>query len=142
MNHRRRQLKRPNRAGTSVVEFSIVAPLFFGTLFACIELCRALMATQCLEEAARSGCRLAVLSGATNDEIATEVQRILAPVGISTYTMNVQPANVAREERWTPVSVTITSSFANVSWLPLPKYFAGKTYTSSCTLPKEYSSSN
>ena len=135
-------LKRQNRLGAAVVEFSIVAPLFFGTVFASIELCRALMATHSLEEAARSGCRVAVLKGATTSEIDAEVRRILMPVGISTYTMQIQPANFAAEDRWTPISVTINTSFANISWLPIPTFFAGKTYTSSCTLPKEYSFEN
>ncbi|MEQ1827471.1 MAG: TadE/TadG family type IV pilus assembly protein [Pirellula sp.] len=131
-------LKRRHRPGVAFVEFAIVAPLFFGTVLASIELCRALMATHSLEEAARSGCRVAVLKGATTSEIDAEVRRILAPVGISNYTVQIQPENIAAEERWKPVSVTINTSFANISWLPLPKYFAAKMCTSSCTLPKEY----
>ena len=130
-------LKRENRLGVTVVEFAIVAPLFFGMVFASVEICRALMATQSLEEAARSGCRVAVLKGATASEVDAEVRRILAPAGISKYTMQIQPANIAAEERWTPISLTINTSFANISWLPLPEFFAGKTCTSSCTLPKE-----
>ncbi len=130
-------LKPKNRLGVATVEFAIVAPLFFALVFASVEMCRALMATQSLEEAARSGCRVAVLKGATVSEVDAEVRRILAPVGISTYTMQILPENIAAEERWKPVSVTINTSFANISWLPLPKFFAAKTCTSSCTLPKE-----
>jgi Flp pilus assembly protein TadG len=135
-------MKRKDRQGAAVVEFSFVAPLFFLILLAFFELCRALMVTNSMEEAARSGCRIAVLKGASNTEIEAEVSRFLAPMGISSYTLNVQPQNVAAEKRWTPVSVTINTSFANISWLPIPKYFGNKSYTSSCTLPKEYSNEN
>ena len=133
-------LIRQSRSGASAVEFSIIAPLLFVMVFGCVEFSRAFMATQSLEEAARSGCRVAVLRGATTNEIDTEVRRILAPVSICTYTMQIQPASIAMAERWTPVTVTITASFADLAWLPMPRFLGGKTYTSSCTLPKEYSS--
>jgi Flp pilus assembly protein TadG len=139
---KRSNLNRRNRLGAAVVEFAVVAPIFFMTLFASIELCRALMATHSLEEAARSACRVAVLKGATTSEIDAEVRRILSPVGITRYTMQIQPENIETEARWTPVSLTINTSFANISWLPLPGLLAAKTYTSTCTLPKEFSSEN
>jgi Flp pilus assembly protein TadG len=138
----RNNFNRRNRLGAAAVEFALVAPIFFGTVFASIELCRALMATHSLEEAARAACRVAVLKDSTTSEIDAEVRKILMPVGITTYTMQTHPANIAAENRWTPVSLTINTSFANVSWLPLPRLFATKTYTSTCTLPKEYPSQN
>ncbi len=122
-----------------MVEFAIVAPLLFLTVFASIEFGRALMATQSLDEAARSGCRIAVLRGTTTAQIEAEVQRLLAPAGISNYSVQVVPAGRAAAARWAPVSVNITASFGDMSWLPLPLFFSGKTYTASCTLPKEYS---
>lgn len=134
--------QRRNRLGVAAMEFAFVAPLIFGTLFASIEFCRSLMAAQSLEEAARSGCRVAVLKGATTSEVDAEVRRILSPVGISTYSLQIQPTNIAAEERWKPISVTINTSFSNITWLPMPKYFSSKMYTSSCTLPKEYPSGN
>ena len=75
----------------------------------------------------------------TTAEIDAEVQRILAPAGISTYSLQVTPANRGTAARWSPISVTITASFRDMSWLPLPIYFSGMSYTASCTLPKEYS---
>ncbi len=134
--------KRRNRFGAAVVEFAMVAPIFFATVFASVELCRALMAKHSLEEAARAACRVAMLKGATTSEVDAEVRRILTPAGISSYTMQIQPTNIAVEPRFAPISVTINTSFANISWLPLPKLFATKSCTSSCTLPKEYSSEN
>jgi Flp pilus assembly protein TadG len=140
--HNRRLQRDVNRRGATVVEFALVAPLFFATIFGSIEFGRSLMTTQSLEEAARSGCRVAVLQGATTSEIEAEVDRILGPVGISNYTIDVQPASIANAARWSPVSVTVSASFADMSWLPVPNIFSGKTYTSTCTLPKEYSPGN
>ena len=136
---RQRTWNRRNRHGTVVVEFAAVAPVLFLVIFACIEFGRALMAVQSLEEAARSGCRVAVLRGATTTEIEAEVDSILAPSGISVYTVQTQPINFATAERWASITVTVTASFDDMSWLPLPKYLSGQTYTASCTLPKEYS---
>lgn len=122
-----------------MVEFALVAPLLFTVVFGSIEFGRALLVTQSLEEAARSGCRVAVLRGATTSEVQAEVDRILGPAGISKYTLDVEPTSIVSAERWDPVTVTVTANFADMSWLPLPRFFSGRTYVSSCTLPKEYS---
>jgi Flp pilus assembly protein TadG len=122
------------------VEFAIIASLMFTIIFAGIEFGRALMVTHSLDEAARSGCRIAILRGATTADVEAEVQRFLAPSGISTHSVRVLPADLPTSARWTPVSVTVTASFEDVRWLSAFD-FGGKTYTASCTLPKEYSPS-
>jgi Flp pilus assembly protein TadG len=136
----RTKIKR-GRSGATTAEFAIVAPVLFLVVFGTIELGRALMATQSLEEAARSGCRIAVLRGVTDEDVQAEVRRILGPSGISTYSVEVLPANLTTAPRWSPVSVTVTATYNDMSWLPLPRYFGGKTYSASCVLPKEYSPS-
>lgn len=134
-----RSPSRYKRKGSTIVEFAVVSPLLFLLLFACIEFGRAMMAVQSLEEAARSGCRVAILRGATTSEVEAEVDRILAPSGIHQRTVDTQPINVASAERWAPVTVAVTAAFKSMSWLPLPRYMDGKTYTAECSLPKEYS---
>lgn len=121
------------------MEFALVAPLLFLTLVTTIEVARALMTTHSMEEAARSGCRVALLRGATTSQVEQEVDTILRPVGISTYTVQLQPMNPASAPRWSPLTVTVTATFDDMSWLPLLSFFNGKTYTATCTLPKEYS---
>ena len=130
--------KRSLRRGATVVEFAVVSPVLFLVLFGSIEFGRALMAVQCLEEASRAACRVAILRGATTAEIEAEADRILAPAGISTYTVERTPSSLTSAERWSPVKVEVTASFDNMSWLPMPRDFAGKTYSASCTMPKEY----
>jgi Flp pilus assembly protein TadG len=125
-----------------VVEFALVAPLLILTVISSIEIGRALMVTHSLEEAARSACRVAVLRDATQTLIGAEAERILGPVGVKTYSLTTEPISPATAARWTPVTVTVVASFDNMSWLPLPRLFSGKTYRATCTLPKEYSSTN
>ena len=128
------------RHGVVAVEFAAVAPVLFLIVFGSIEFGRAMMCVQALEESARSGCRVAILDGTTDAEIEAEVNRILTPSGILDYTIQTEPSNIATAEKWAPISVTVTSSFSHMSWLPLPGRLSEKTYTSSCTLPKEYTS--
>ncbi|MEN1681376.1 MAG: TadE family protein [Planctomycetota bacterium] len=136
-----RQRKPRDRARTGVVtvEFAAVAPVLFLLVLGTIETGRALMASHSLEEASRSGCRIAILKGATTQEIENDVRRILAPVGISAYSVQVQPAGYALADRWTPVTVSVSASFNDMCWLPLPRFITGKTYTASCTQAKEFS---
>ena len=131
-------ISKSKRAGTTVVEFAVVSPVLFLVIFASVEFGRALMAVQSLEEAARSGCRVAILRDATNSEIEDEVDRILGPAGINSRTVQVDPSSVVTADRWDPVTVSVTATFDSMSWLPLPRFFEGKSYTAECTLPKEY----
>ena len=120
------------------VEFAVIAPLLFLVILASVEFCRAMMVVQSLEEAARSGCRVAILNGTTAADIESEVDRILAPAGIEIYDVATQPVDITTAERFAPVSVSVSAAFENMSWVPLPNYLNGKTYQSTCTLPKEY----
>jgi len=56
---------RAGRRGVTTVEFAMIAGPLFLFILGNIEFGRALMAVNCLEEAARSGARVAILRGAT-----------------------------------------------------------------------------
>ena len=127
-----------SRRGLTSVEFSIVAVPVFLIVFGMIEFGRALMAVHALEEAARSGCRVAILRGANSSEVSGEVGRVLQPVNIGEYTISVDPTDVTSAPRWAPVSVSVEARFSDISWLPLPRYLGEQSYRSTCTLAKEY----
>lgn len=135
---RQRSTNRRRRTGTAAIEFAAVAPVVFLVVFACIEFGRALMAAQSLEEASRSGCRVAVLRGTTSADIQTEIDRVLGPSGITQYSLATTPADIVAAERWATVTVTINANFNDMTWLPLPRFVKDKNYTASCSLPKEY----
>jgi Flp pilus assembly protein TadG len=119
------------------VEFAFVAVPLFLFVFTILEFARAFMFADSLEEAARAGCRLAVVEGTTADDVTNEVDRLLDLAGISSYDVDVSPAAFSTMAQWEPVTVSVSGSFDNATWLPWSKFFEGKNFTASCTLPRE-----
>ncbi|MBT6440807.1 MAG: pilus assembly protein, partial [Alphaproteobacteria bacterium] len=62
----------PKRHGATIVEFAVVAPLLFFMIFLYIEFDRYILTVHAMKEAARVGCRVAILDGATLEEVETE----------------------------------------------------------------------
>jgi Flp pilus assembly protein TadG len=131
------RLRRRTRKGTSTIEFAIVAIPLFVLVMASIEFGRGMMAVQSLEEAARCGCRRAVLKGSTTADVEAEVTQMMNLVGISAYTTQIEPAALATVPQWNPVTVRVSANLGDVSWLPMPKYMSGLSYTASCVLARE-----
>ncbi|MCC7333665.1 MAG: pilus assembly protein [Pirellulaceae bacterium] len=140
---RRRQLLRSGRAarsqrlGTATVEFSLVAIPLFLIVMGSIEFGRGMMVVQAMEEAARCGCRTATLKGQTATTAQAEVQHLMTLSGVGSYTTVVIPSSVETAEQWSPVTVRVTASFDSFTWLPVPKFLAGMSYTASCVMPRE-----
>lgn len=134
---RSRRLSSGDRRGSVLVEFAFVAIPLFLFIFASIEFGRAMMARQSMEEAARAGCREAVIRGATTQEVEDQVDEIMQMAGVANYTVTIDPVAFSSLDRWQPISVSVTASFADMTWLPVPMYLGSATFTSSCTLPKE-----
>src|SRR5947209_283568 len=59
------------RWGAAAVEFAIVAPLLVSLVLGLIEFGRVLMVEQILTNAAREGCRTAVLDGSTTSDTSS-----------------------------------------------------------------------
>ncbi|KRR24755.1 pilus assembly protein TadG [Bradyrhizobium lablabi] len=64
---------RRNRRGTAAVEFALVAPIFFGVLFAIIELALVFFASQILETVTQDTSRL-ILTGQAQNSSFTQAQ--------------------------------------------------------------------
>jgi Flp pilus assembly protein TadG len=119
----------------------VAIPLFL-FIFAVVEFTRGLMTIDSLEEAARCGCRVAVTQGASLEGVTNEVDRLMDLAGISVYTVAIEPVSLDDAPVWTPVTVTISATFANASWLPLPRFLQTKSHVASCTLPREADPNN
>ena len=140
--HKTRRHRRPSahcaRRGTAAIEFALVAGPLFLLIFGSVEVGRAVMAVNNLEEASRTGCRMAILRNATKAGVEARVDEMLKVSNIRKYKVSIDPVlPAATAEEWEPVTVTITAKFDDVSWLPLPRWFSGRTLTGSCTLPRE-----
>ncbi|NOJ46784.1 TadE/TadG family type IV pilus assembly protein [Bradyrhizobium archetypum] len=64
---------RRNRRGSAAVEFALVAPLFFGVLFAIIELALVFFASQILESVTQDTARL-IMTGQAQNASYTQAQ--------------------------------------------------------------------
>ena len=133
---RRRSVR---RRGTVAVEFAIVAIPLFLFIFVSIEFGRAMMAQSTMEEAARVGCRVSVIRGATPESVEAEISGLMRMAGIATYTVTIDPVDFTAAEEWEPIAVTVGAEFDDMSWLPVPQVLGGMSFSASCVLPKESS---
>ena len=130
---------RRNRRAAAAVEFAVVAPVFFLLIFGMIEYGRMVMVQQVITNASREGARLAVLDGATFDEIEDQVEEYLTSASIDPTNAVVEvlpdpPTGAAFGE---PITVTVSIPFSEVSWLPSPMYLGGKTLTANTVMRRE-----
>lgn len=133
---------RIRRRGASAVEFAVVAPIFFLLIFGMIEYGRMIMVQQVITNASREGARRAVLDGATDSAVRTTVQNYLdgGRVTGTSRTVTISPTLGASVAAGTAITVTVSISFNDVSWLPAPFFLNGRVMTSSTTMRKESSS--
>ena len=105
------------RPGAAVVEFAVVLPLLLATVFGIIEFGRMMMVQQVLTSAAREGTRIGVLPGATSDDVAAQVEASLVGTGLTGVQVDLDPEDPGEASADDPITVTLTVSYENVSWL-------------------------
>lgn len=130
---------RPRR-GTSAVEMALVAPVFVTLVLGQIETSRLGMVAQLLTTAAREGCRVAVVPGATESAVQNRVNAVLSGSGIpvgtvtptcpSPYTWNTAPGG-------TPITVSLSVPYSQVSWLGTPVFLQNANVSTSATMSSE-----
>ncbi len=90
--------RRENRArGAAIVEFAVVLPLLLTILFGIIEYGWVFMVRQALQTAAREGTRVAILqtSEAPYNAVLDRITEVMAPTGLTTYTVSMTHATTA-----------------------------------------------
>ena len=100
MNRRWKERWSQGRRGAVTVEMALVLPIFTMLVFGIIEFGRGFMIMQLVTNAAREGCRRAIIDGSTNTEITNYVQTFMQTSG------NVAPAS-------TTVTITVTPATGN-----------------------------
>ncbi len=128
---------RKNRRGTAVVEFAVVAPIFFLLVFGMIEYGRMVMVQQVITNASREGARQAVLDGSTTAAVQTAVTNYLTSASVSGGTVTVTPNPPSTAGYGQPVTVAVSIPFSQVSWLPSPMFLGSKTLTASSVMRRE-----
>jgi Flp pilus assembly protein TadG len=122
------------------VELAFIAPVFLSLVLGIIESSRLGMVTQLLTTAAREGCRVSVLSGMTQSDVQTRVEAVLNGSGISVGTVTPtcpSPYSWDSSPGGTPITVTLSVPYSNVSWLPTPFFLNGATISCSATMSSE-----
>ena len=132
---------RPARRGVAAVEFAVVASLLFMLLLGIIEIGRAMMVLEMLNNAARNGARVASLQGSDNTAVTAAANSALANAGFSGTSTAVQvngaTANVNTAVPGDLITVTVSVPYNNVTWLPTSMFLAGRTLGSTVVMRRE-----
>jgi Flp pilus assembly protein TadG len=131
-----RRRRRGDRRGAAVVEFAVVAPVFFMMIIGFIEFSRAMMVQQVLVSASRVGARTAITLNATTTEVNAAVQSYTQGLAVSGVSAVVSPS----PDVTAPgdlITVTASVPYADVSWLPSAWFLGGKLLTCESTMRKE-----
>jgi Flp pilus assembly protein TadG len=125
-----------------VVEFAIVAPVFFLFIFGIIEFGRMVMVQQVITNASREGARMAILSGSSTSGVTTAVTNYLSGAGISGATVAISPDPPSSATYGSLVTVTVSIPFRSVSWIPSPFFLGSTSLKATCSMRTEQSQSS
>src|SRR3954451_17386085 len=134
----RRPLKPGTRRGTSAVELALVLPVFLSLVMGMIEASRLGMVAQLLTTAAREGCRVAVVPGHTQDDVQARINAVLSGSGVSVGTVTPSPSTWQSAPMGTPITVSLSVPYSQVSWLGTPFFLSNATVSASATMSSEY----
>ena len=130
--------RRPaHRAGVAVVEFAVIAPLFFLLILGMIEFGRMVMVQQVITNASREGARTAIVQGATNADVLGVVENYLAAGGVRGAMVSVTPDPIDLAGYGDPVTVTVSVPFRQVSWLPTPMFLGDTQLRATTAMRRE-----
>jgi Flp pilus assembly protein TadG len=118
----------------AVVEFAVLAPLLCTILFGIIEYGYVFLVQQSLTNAAREGCRLAVLQSTAEPytQVTDRIAEIMDAAGVQGYSVTMSHATEGN-----PVeSINVSVPYNNVS---LTGFFGSKSYNlqGTCSMRKE-----
>lgn len=128
------------RRGTAAVEFAVILPFVMVLFLGIIEFGRVLMVQQILTNAAREGCRFAVLPGGTISSSRDVVTAYLSNANITLsspstqVTVSPDPTTAAKGSS---ITVNVTVPFSSVSWLPGTIFMTGKQLSASVVMRME-----
>jgi Flp pilus assembly protein TadG len=123
-----------DRRGATIVEFAIVAPVFFLIILALFEFCWINVVRHTADNAAYEAARTVMVPGATAQEGRDEVDRILRAVGARDARVTIDPANITTSTTHVTVRVEVPM---DSNALLLPRFTDGLELRSQATLRTE-----
>ena len=136
------------RRGAAMVEMAVCFPIFMLMLLGIIEFGRALMVSQLLTAAAREGCRVAIIDGATEGDVETEIRNMVTgSVGCQTTAVQVDIVvtaisngaivnDLANADQRDLIKIDITVPFSAVS-ITAGRFLNGNNLRGQCAMRKE-----
>lgn len=126
----------PAPAGLAAVELAVCLPAIVVLVFAAIESCSMIYITQALHSATYEGVRLAIQPSATNAQVLTRTQQILAGHGINGATITLSPTDISSGSSGQLVRVTVRAS-CDANRISPPFFFSGRNIEVKTTMSKE-----
>lgn len=148
MNRRWKDRWNQGRRGAVTVEMALVLPIFTMLVFGIIEFGRGFMIMQLVTNAAREGCRRAIIDGSTNTDVTNYIQTFMQTSGniaTANTTVTVTPAagnpanptsNLATCASRDLVNVKVQTPFTAVQ-LITAKYLSGKALKGEASMRHE-----
>jgi Flp pilus assembly protein TadG len=140
---------RRRRRGNAVLEAALVLPLLLSLTFGTVEYGYFFFLKHSMQGATREGCRVAILSTATNTQVTQAIAASLYAAGMNSssttldakYTCTTSPASVSGQSAGTTISVTLSTTWGQAGVSALPIYLGGirstKAVTTATTMRKE-----
>jgi len=122
--------QRRHRRAVTVVEFAVVAPVFFLFVLGLIEVGRGLMVSHLLTHAARTGCRAGIIHGTSTSAIKAAVEAELAEQKLTGATITISVNGSSSTDASAAVSndvisVAVSVPISNNTWLPGGQFLSG-----------------
>src|SRR5262249_23278390 len=124
----------------ALVELAVVFPVLLTIIMGMVEMGRLGMVAQLMTTAARDGCRVAVINAKTQTDVENRISSVLTSGGIKKYTISYSPAtwtSVKASDSSNFISVTVTTNYSDVTWLPSVWFLKGAKVTGAATLSSE-----
>jgi len=133
-NRNKNRSTKNDRRGAVVVEFGIVAPVFFAFIIAAFEFSRVNVIRHTADNAAYEAARYAMVPGATSVEAAAKATSILKVVGTRGARVTIDPTTLGPDVD--SVSVTVEVPLAQNGWIA-PRFTSATTLRSVSTMRTE-----
>lgn len=129
-----RRVRRRTRRGATMVEFAIVAPVFFLILMASIEFSRVNVMRHTADHAAYEGARAAMVPGATAAEATQVANQVMSIVGTNGAVVSVDPAVLSVGVNEVRVDIDIPLS---QNTFVFPRFTSNRSIEATATLRTE-----
>ena len=116
-------LNRATRKGMAVVELAIIVPVLVFLTIGMIEVARGLMVKEVLSNAARKGCRTAILPSGSTSSVTADVNQVLSDNTINpnyatvTVMVNGKVADASTAVQHDQISVKVSIPVSQVAWI-------------------------